>query len=62
VNSPYFLMIYQNISTVLGFLTTFFIAMSYTGFYLTNKERNDNISLKRRVAQLAETPDLSTYS
>jgi len=62
LNSPYILMIYQNISTILGFLATFFIAMSYTGFYLTNKERNDNISLSRRVTNLQETPDLSTYS
>jgi|GEM_PF-2492382 len=58
----FFVLLIQNLSMVLSFLSSFFLALSFTAFYLSNKERFNKISLQNRVAMLAENKISSTYS
>ncbi len=56
------ILLFQNLSTILSFFTTFFLSLSFTAFYLSNVERIEKVSLKARVEHLSEESPLSTYS
>lgn len=56
------ILLIQNLASILGFLSTFFISLSFTSFYLTNVERLEKVSLKARIAKLSENSPLSSYS
>ncbi|MDX5319511.1 MAG: hypothetical protein LPK45_00490 [Bacteroidota bacterium] len=58
----FWILIFQNINTVVGFIASFFMVLSFTAFYLTNKERLFHVSLGRRIDQLELESETGTYS
>lgn len=55
------MLVFQNIATIVGYLATYFISLSFVAFFLSNKERILHVSLSRRIDKLGEDQELTAY-